>query len=122
MVEGLLVMIIKFGTLEVKSMSEADVCFGTEGSQGASAFFSLRCFKKTPAPYEGFWPRFASFCGRKRHAGSPTTRISVFGCARLQRMLGTRAVNGSLKYCASDYNLFLKCLFIQGSVTSVSWC
>uniref|UniRef100_A0A4D5RXH6 Putative secreted protein n=1 Tax=Ixodes scapularis TaxID=6945 RepID=A0A4D5RXH6_IXOSC len=60
MIEGLLVMIIKFGTLEVKSMSEADVCFGTEGSQGASAFFSLRCFKKTPAPYEGFWPRFAS--------------------------------------------------------------
>uniref|UniRef100_A0A6B0UCD5 Putative secreted protein n=1 Tax=Ixodes ricinus TaxID=34613 RepID=A0A6B0UCD5_IXORI len=60
MVVGLPVMIITFGTLEVKSMSEAYVCLRTEGFQGASPFFSLRCFKKTAAPYEGFWPRFAS--------------------------------------------------------------
>lgn len=56
MIAGLPVMIIKFGTLEVKSMSGAYVCLRTGGFQGASPFFSLRCFKKTAAPYKGFWP------------------------------------------------------------------
>lgn len=62
------------------------------------------------------------YCGRKQRAGSPTSCISVFGCAHLQHMLGTRAVNGSLKYCASDKLVFEERLLLQGSVTSVSWC
>lgn len=67
-------------------------------------------------------PDMFLYRGCKRRVGSGTIRISVFRCAHLQHMVGTRAVNGSLMYYANNEFVFEKCLLLRGTVTSVSWC